>query len=98
MEAFFGRQLVHIADELRASVLAQRMLARTGVRLSRIPSSDVSFATSGDGILAQLERITDATEKGRFYERNKDSIKAAFQRVAARNVELGNKLKAEGSL
>jgi hypothetical protein len=83
--------------EKRASILAQRMIASTGVKLSRIPDPTVSLA-SGDGILSQLERIEDATEKGRFYSAHKTQIQNAFQRVAAKNVELGNKLRAEGTL
>jgi hypothetical protein len=82
--------------EKRVSIAAQRQLAATGVRLSRIPDADTAFA-SGD-ILAQLERITEPSEKTRFFNLNKDKIVAAYNRIAARKVELENKLKAEGTL
>ncbi len=85
--------------EKRASIMAQRLLASTGVRLSKIPDPDVvSFATSGDGILDQLEKITDATEKGRFYQRHKDAIQAAFSRLGAKSIELQNRLTANAGI
>lgn len=85
--------------EKRASVMACRLLASTtGVKLSRIPDSDTCFASSGDGILAQLERITEPTAKGKFYAAHKAEIQSAFNQIAARRVELENKLKAEGTL
>lgn len=82
--------------ERRVSIAAQRQLAATGVRLSKIPDADTAFAT-GD-ILSQLDRISEPSEKTRFFNLNKDKIVAAYNRIAARKVELENKLKTEGTL
>lgn len=76
--------------EAKASVMACRMLASTGVKLSRIPDSDVCLSSSGDGILAQLDGITDPVEKGKFYRRNEKDIKIAFQHAADKKTQLEN--------
>jgi hypothetical protein len=84
--------------EARVSIEAQRMLARTGISLRQIPDSDVSFATSGDGILTRLQTITDPVEQGRFYQKNKERIQEAFKNQAAKNIELQNRLTAEAGI
>ena len=75
--------------EKKASVMACRMLASTGVSLSKIPDADTAMAGSGS-ILVQLESITDETEKGLFYQRNKKEIQAAFNRLVAKKTQLEN--------
>jgi hypothetical protein len=77
----------------RASVMASRMLASTGIKLSKIPDADTCLNTS-DTILARLESISDPTEKGRFFQANKAAIRTAYQRQASKNIDLENRVKA----
>jgi hypothetical protein len=78
--------------ERKASLMACKMLGATEISLKKIFCADTAFAT-GD-ILSQLDRITEPSEKTRFFTQNKDKIVAAYNRVAARKVELENRLKA----
>ena len=71
--------------EKQANVLACRLLAKTGIKLSRLPEPQ---PTEGVGILAALDGITDDTERSRFYQKNKSAIQAAFTRLGA--VSLSN--------
>jgi hypothetical protein len=99
-EAEFERrveaQKIELQKELdkKASIMASRMLSATGIKLSRIPDADTAMAGSGS-ILIQLESITDETEKGLFYQKNKAAIQAAFQRAGAKNVQLENQARAQ---
>ena len=70
-EKGYEAQRVELTEkfEKQASVLACRLLAKTGIKLSRLPEPQ---PTEGVGILATLDSITDPTEKGRFYQQNKD--------------------------
>ena len=79
--------------DAKASVMASRMLASTGVRLSKIPDADTCMNT-GDTILARLESISDPTEKGRFFQANKAAIRTAYQQQASKNIDLENRVKA----
>jgi hypothetical protein len=76
--------------DAKASVMASRMLASTGVKLSRIPDADTCITAGPDGILAQLDSITNEPEKGLFYQRHKDQINKAFQRLGDRKIQLEN--------
>jgi transcription elongation factor Elf1 len=77
--------------DAKASIMASRMLSATGIKLSRIPDADTcNIDSSGDGILNQLDRITDPTEKGKFYRRNEKDIKIAFQHQADKKTQLEN--------
>jgi hypothetical protein len=98
-EAEFQRRLEAQKLELeknfakQASIVACRMLASTGISLSKIPDADTCM-NSGDSVLDRLQAIKDPTEQGRFYQANKAAIQAAYQRQAAKNIDTENRVKA----
>lgn len=77
----------------KASIVACRMLASTGISLHKIPDADTCL-TSGDTILDRLQAIKDPVEQGAFYQKNKVAIQTAFQRQAAKNIDAENRAKA----
>jgi hypothetical protein len=81
--------------EKQASITACRMLAKTGIQLSKIPSADVCLASGSGGILDQMNAIADPTAQGLFYQANKDAVNAAFSKRAAKNVANYNQVRAE---
>lgn len=69
--------------------MVSRMLASTGVKLSRIPDADTCQFSGGD-ILDRMNAIQDPTQQGLFYQANKDAVNAAFQKRSARKTQLEN--------
>jgi hypothetical protein len=99
-QARFEKQRLELEANLekRASVLACRLLGKSGIKLSRIPDPDCTGMGSGDNVLAQLDRITDPNEKARFFRAHEPAIKSAFSRLGAKSIEMQNRLQANAGI